>query len=67
MQTEIEDDASQEVNKFKKEVVKEFCHPTYLFTFIDSGELAAVKLIALNVSAHCQTFYPSVPTPPPNA
>ncbi|MDB5120643.1 MAG: hypothetical protein JWN56_1861 [Sphingobacteriales bacterium] len=66
MQTEIEDDSSNETHKFKKEVTKEFCHPAYSFTFIDSGELAAVKLIALKVEAHCQTFYPTVPTPPPN-
>lgn len=67
MQTEIDEDGSQEVIKIKKELAKEFCHSTCILTFVDFADLATVKLLALNVKAHCQTFYPTVPTPPPNA
>lgn len=67
MQTEIENDASPDVIKIKKELSKEFFHPTYIFAIANFDDLASIKLVALNVEAHCQTFYPTVPTPPPNA
>ena len=66
MQVEIEDDVSKEEMKLKKDFSKEFYHPYLAFSFIESGMLTSIKLEALHVEAHCQTFYPSVPTPPPN-
>jgi len=67
MQLEIEDDASsKESNKFKKESIKEFCYSSYLISFYEVSELISVKLTTLKTHIHNQTFYPTVPTPPPN-
>jgi len=65
MQVEIEQETSKEDVKLKG--VKEYLHGYQSFTFSNSSTLVHVKISALHPEKHQQSFYPSVPTPPPNA
>ncbi|HEY0897760.1 MAG TPA: hypothetical protein VGD90_00440 [Sphingobacteriaceae bacterium] len=65
MQVEIEQESSKEEVKLKS--AKEYMHGYHSFTFSNSSSLVNVQLSALHLERHQQTFYPSVPTPPPNA
>lgn len=65
MQVEIEQESSKEEVKLKG--AKEYTHGYQSFIFSNASSLVNVKLSALHLENHQQTFYPSVPTPPPNA
>lgn len=65
MQLEIEQETSK--GDFKAKVISEFYNRDSSFSFNNEEALLKLKLTLFQCDKHPQAFYPSVPTPPPNA
>lgn len=66
MQLEIEHGTSKGEGKVK-EIVKDYCQRYDSIMVAGQEQQLHLKLLLVNSSIHHQGFYPSVPTPPPNA
>ncbi|MXV14188.1 hypothetical protein [Hufsiella ginkgonis] len=66
MQLEIEDNAEKSSEKMKEPLLKEYCNDLLSFTFVSPLTFMASTPADIQDDEHVQTFYPTVPTPPPN-
>lgn len=66
MQLEIEDNAEKGHEKGKEVSIKEYCDSLLCFSFTNPLTYLESTPIDVEARLHVQTFYPSVPTPPPN-
>ena len=64
MQIEIEQETKDEV---KVKGMLEYAHLLATFKFSNASVPLDVQLVAPETDSHLRTFYPPVPTPPPNA
>lgn len=68
MQLEIETNASKGLDQVKDTLVKaEWLNGFYKFSFSRPDSSVAINNYILMYSCQIQTFYPIIPTPPPNS
>ncbi len=66
MQLEIEDSAEKSAEKVKTSVAKDYCSDILSFTFLSPMQHLEDVSLPVHDDEHVTTFYPAVPTPPPN-
>jgi hypothetical protein len=66
LQLEIEDNKEKPTEKMKELTAKDYCSLPPSYTFELPLSYIDIKRLAAEAQLHIQTFYPPVPTPPPN-